>query len=149
MMEPALPTVLKIKLYYESVTRFAGVLSPYIYPLYGLGELPQVRCPRRQLLLHTRACSQWRSMPAALPPTFRLEQWPLARFLGFRIPGRHLPSQWDEHSSTPPKLVGIRLEILASTGVCAAERGLWRHIHAVQAGRGGRLGGRQGGRRAV
>ena len=47
MMEPALPTVLKIKLYYESVTRFAGVLSPYIYPLYGLGELPQVHHMRR------------------------------------------------------------------------------------------------------
>ncbi|KAK9835323.1 hypothetical protein WJX81_002020 [Elliptochloris bilobata] len=41
MMEPALPTVLKIKLYHDSLTRFAGVLSPYIYPLYGLGELPQ------------------------------------------------------------------------------------------------------------
>ena len=77
-MEPALPTVLKIKLYYESVTRFAGVLSPYIYPLYGLGELPQVggfrsrvagRCApalpaagasqcAAWLLLRTRACSR-------------------------------------------------------------------------------------------
>ncbi len=43
MMEPALPTVLKIKLYHESLTRFEGTLSPYIYPLYGLGELPQAR----------------------------------------------------------------------------------------------------------
>ena len=57
MMEPALPTVLKIKLYYESVTRFAGVLSPYIYPLYGLGELPQVHCTRRLTVATLRACS--------------------------------------------------------------------------------------------
>lgn len=40
--KPALPTVKKIQLYYESLTRFAGLKSPYIYPLYGLGELPQV-----------------------------------------------------------------------------------------------------------
>ena len=43
MMEAALPTVLKIKLYHDSLTRFEGTLSPYIYPLYGLGELPQAR----------------------------------------------------------------------------------------------------------
>lgn len=41
--EPALPTVLKIKLYHDSLTRYDGLLSPYIYPRYGLGELPQVR----------------------------------------------------------------------------------------------------------
>lgn len=29
------------KLYAESLARFQGG-SPYIYPLYGLGELPQV-----------------------------------------------------------------------------------------------------------
>lgn len=40
--EPALQTVLKVKLYHESLMRFAGTRSPYIYPLYGLGELPQV-----------------------------------------------------------------------------------------------------------
>lgn len=39
---PALDTVLKIKLYYDSLMRFEGTTSPYIYPLYGLGELPQV-----------------------------------------------------------------------------------------------------------
>ncbi|KAG7674913.1 hypothetical protein KSW81_002423 [Nannochloris sp. 'desiccata'] len=38
---PAQPTVLKIKLYYESMMRYEGLTSPYIYPLYGLGELPQ------------------------------------------------------------------------------------------------------------
>lgn len=31
-----------VKLYAESLARFQGG-SPYIYPLYGLGELPQVR----------------------------------------------------------------------------------------------------------
>ncbi len=40
MMQAALPTVLAIKLYAESMARFGGG-SPYIYPLYGLGELPQ------------------------------------------------------------------------------------------------------------
>ncbi|KQK06219.1 guanosine nucleotide diphosphate dissociation inhibitor 1 [Brachypodium distachyon] len=38
--EPALDTVKRMKLYSESLARFQG-LSPYIYPLYGLGELPQ------------------------------------------------------------------------------------------------------------
>jgi len=39
--QPALATVKKTKLYYESVVRFEDTNSPYIYPLYGLGELPQ------------------------------------------------------------------------------------------------------------
>jgi hypothetical protein len=43
MAEPALPTVEKIRLYYDSLMRFEGTTSPYIYPLYGLGELPQAR----------------------------------------------------------------------------------------------------------
>ena len=42
MGEPALATVHKIQLYYGSLMRFEGTASPYIYPLYGLGELPQV-----------------------------------------------------------------------------------------------------------
>jgi hypothetical protein len=42
MGEPALATVQKIRLYYDSLMRFAGTASPYLYPLYGLGELPQV-----------------------------------------------------------------------------------------------------------
>ena len=37
------PCVLQVKLYYESMMRYEGLTSPYIYPLYGLGELPQVR----------------------------------------------------------------------------------------------------------
>lgn len=41
MRRPALETVLRIKLYYESMIRYEGLKSPYIYPLYGLGELPQ------------------------------------------------------------------------------------------------------------
>lgn len=38
--EPALDTVKRMKLYAESLARFQ-VGSPYIYPLYGLAELPQ------------------------------------------------------------------------------------------------------------
>ncbi|KAK8956092.1 hypothetical protein KSP40_PGU021534 [Platanthera guangdongensis] len=38
--QPAIETVKRMKLYAESLARFQGG-SPYIYPLYGLGELPQ------------------------------------------------------------------------------------------------------------
>ncbi|KAK9109036.1 hypothetical protein Sjap_017096 [Stephania japonica] len=38
--EPAMDFVKRMKLYAESLARFQGG-SPYIYPLYGLGELPQ------------------------------------------------------------------------------------------------------------
>jgi len=38
---PAADTVARIQLYNDSLHRFAGTRSPYIYPLYGLGELPQ------------------------------------------------------------------------------------------------------------
>merc|ERR1712137_486096 len=37
--EPAGPTLMKVRLYFESLARH--LKSPYIYPLYGLGELPQ------------------------------------------------------------------------------------------------------------
>lgn len=39
MLEPARPTIERILLYVQSVARYGK--SPYIYPLYGLGELPQ------------------------------------------------------------------------------------------------------------
>lgn len=39
LKQPALPTIQKIKLYMNSMLRFGK--SPYLYPLYGLGELPQ------------------------------------------------------------------------------------------------------------
>ncbi|XP_053378440.1 rab GDP dissociation inhibitor alpha-like [Mercenaria mercenaria] len=38
---PMIETINRIKLYYESLTRFENQKSPYLYPLYGLGELPQ------------------------------------------------------------------------------------------------------------
>ncbi|PSS30025.1 Guanosine nucleotide diphosphate dissociation inhibitor like [Actinidia chinensis var. chinensis] len=38
--QPAMNFVKRVKLYAESLARFQGG-SPYIYPLYGLGELPQ------------------------------------------------------------------------------------------------------------
>lgn len=37
--KPCGETVARIKLYYESLARYGK--SPYLYPLYGLGELPQ------------------------------------------------------------------------------------------------------------
>lgn len=39
MHKPALPTCVRIKLYMSSMLRFGK--SPYVYPLYGLSELPQ------------------------------------------------------------------------------------------------------------
>jgi len=39
--QPAIELVKKMQLYLDSKTRFAGMTSPYLYPLYGLGELPQ------------------------------------------------------------------------------------------------------------
>jgi len=39
--QPAIEVVKRMQLYLESKTRFAGMTSPYLYPLYGLGELPQ------------------------------------------------------------------------------------------------------------
>lgn len=37
--QPCLETIKRIKLYSESLARYGQ--SPYLYPLYGLGELPQ------------------------------------------------------------------------------------------------------------
>ena len=41
MAKPALEIIAKMQLYLDSMTRFAGMTSPFLYPLYGLGELPQ------------------------------------------------------------------------------------------------------------
>lgn len=38
-LRPAIETIRKIKLYTESICRYGK--SPYLYPMYGLGELPQ------------------------------------------------------------------------------------------------------------
>ena len=59
MSKPAQPTVLRIKLYYDSLMRFydQGIRSPYIYPLYGLGELPQVTQQHRSLQFV--CCTPW------------------------------------------------------------------------------------------
>nr|QBH73827.1 rab gdp-dissociation inhibitor [Nicoletia phytophila] len=39
LAQPAIQTVMRIKLYSESLARYGK--SPYLYPMYGLGELPQ------------------------------------------------------------------------------------------------------------
>ncbi|MEW5298184.1 MAG: hypothetical protein WDW36_001335 [Sanguina aurantia] len=41
LTQPAILTVNKMKLYHESLFRYEGLKSPYLYPRYGLGELPQ------------------------------------------------------------------------------------------------------------
>mmetsp|Transcript_37187 Transcript_37187/g.82724 ORF Transcript_37187/g.82724 Transcript_37187/m.82724 type:complete len:452 (-) Transcript_37187:407-1762(-) len=41
LSQPAIHTVNKIKLYHDSLFRYEGLNSPYLYPRYGLGELPQ------------------------------------------------------------------------------------------------------------
>lgn len=38
---PAIDTIRRIKLYSDSLARYGK--SPYLYPMYGLGELPQGR----------------------------------------------------------------------------------------------------------
>ena len=40
LAKPALDLIERCKLYGESLARYGK--SPYLYPLYGLGELPQV-----------------------------------------------------------------------------------------------------------
>ena len=42
LAKPALDLIERCKLYGESLARYGK--SPYLYPLYGLGELPQVFC---------------------------------------------------------------------------------------------------------
>lgn len=39
LMQSALLTIRRIKLYSDSLARYGK--SPYLYPMYGLGELPQ------------------------------------------------------------------------------------------------------------
>ncbi|KAF5842230.1 GDP dissociation inhibitor [Dunaliella salina] len=41
LTQPAIFTVTKMKLYHDSLFRYEGLTSPYLYPRYGLGELPQ------------------------------------------------------------------------------------------------------------
>jgi len=38
---PIMETIARVRLYRESMARFKDAKSPFIYPLYGLGELPQ------------------------------------------------------------------------------------------------------------
>eukprot|EP01061_Rhynchopus_euleeides_P029968 TRINITY_DN4964_c0_g2_i1.p1 TRINITY_DN4964_c0_g2~~TRINITY_DN4964_c0_g2_i1.p1 ORF type:complete len:439 (+),score=218.21 TRINITY_DN4964_c0_g2_i1:52-1368(+) len=42
LRQPAEITVMKVKLYEESLSLYEDARAPYVYPLYGLGELPQI-----------------------------------------------------------------------------------------------------------
>ncbi len=82
MAQPAYDTVMKVKLYYNSLTRFEGTASPYIYPLYGLGELPQV-----QHLLCLLCCA-------------RVHLCALHKPCGLRLQGQHAKQSGDNSSIT-------------------------------------------------
>jgi len=41
LKQPALESIIRMQLYFNSLSRYANAKSPYLYPLYGLGELPQ------------------------------------------------------------------------------------------------------------
>jgi Rab GDP dissociation inhibitor len=51
--EPCGPTIKRIQLYSESIQRYGK--SPYLYPLYGLGELPQ-GFARYNCIFHIHPC---------------------------------------------------------------------------------------------
>lgn len=41
LAQPAQESILRMQLYFNSLARYSKSKSPYLYPLYGLGELPQ------------------------------------------------------------------------------------------------------------
>lgn len=41
LTQPAQESILRMQLYFNSLARYSKSKSPYLYPLYGLGELPQ------------------------------------------------------------------------------------------------------------
>ncbi|RVW20624.1 Guanosine nucleotide diphosphate dissociation inhibitor 2 [Vitis vinifera] len=93
--EPAIDTVKRMKLYSESIARFQGG-SPYIYPLYGLGELPQVEFDEEGKAVgvtsegETARCKKVVCDPSYLPnkgvedknlQIFAVDQWMFGRYL--------------------------------------------------------------------
>jgi len=50
LRKPAEETIMRCKLYSESLARYGK--SPYLYPLYGLGELPQGFARSADALFH-------------------------------------------------------------------------------------------------
>ena len=54
-----------MQLYHESLYRYAGLTSPYIYPRYGLGELPQARgAPLWGGVLEGGPCGWFEGLPS-------------------------------------------------------------------------------------
>ena len=177
MAMPAWPTVQKIKLYYESLTRFEQTNSPYIYPLYGLGELPQVGHSTRlasvsrtqSFLPHclrsstASSASSTRAAQGASSPVRRsvcgtsvylqttssgslhspfhvfYRTWQGAGLLGLQagnscILGRPTPAGASfDRASVPESYRHMH------AGIRQAERSVWRHVHALEAGRCGGL----------
>jgi Rab GDP dissociation inhibitor len=50
LQRPALELLKKLGLYYDSISKFKDQRSPYLYPMYGLGDLPQA---------FARLCAVW------------------------------------------------------------------------------------------
>lgn len=66
--QPYLETVNRIKLYSESLSRHSA--SPYIYPVYGMGELPQGFTRSHLHSPHSRHC--WEQRASSAPVCSRL-----------------------------------------------------------------------------
>lgn len=66
---PHLASTSPPQLYLDSRTRFAGMTSPYLYPLYGLGELPQARATARASTQPPRHSSTHPTLPSLHPST--------------------------------------------------------------------------------
>jgi GDP dissociation inhibitor len=115
--QPAAATVAKVKLYHDSLTRYDGLTSPYIYPRYGLGELPQV-CMQRS--------------PPLCPPTHPLHH---THHAAVSFPPRLLLKAAAAAATTTLP----RLPASCVAGLCAAECCVRWHLHAAQGGRGCRV----------
>lgn len=146
MAEPAWPTVQKIKLYYESLMRFENTSSPYIYPLYGLGELPQVGCTISFTLTLRRSAGPQHSQVGACGKhsTMCSLKEVVSWEIGMSCTSDGKTTMYIATACWTQVVAWQNFHLQASAflqsslqgryaGVCPAERSLWRHIHAVQA----------------
>lgn len=124
MGEPALATVKKIRLYYDSLTRFEGTTSPYIYPLYGLGELPQV-----WFLWHASHLASKRVLCCLTVHYIASYEHARRHELQMDVPYTPMLQNF------PVMQHIIRAFGCVFAGFCTAECSVWWHIHAVQTGR--------------
>ena len=106
-----------------SSCRYEGLTSPYIYPLYGLGELPQVgQCSAAQ-----RSTAQHNSAHSTMPGAMHVHACTHCRHAA-QLPGAivHVDAVG---SAFPCKPTVARACTLAA-GVCTAVCCVRRHLHA-------------------